>query len=71
MANASRKHIGVGNSGKKTGGGAMTDLPRDALPENAPLSNRATKRHPEERGLDSKAVQTDQFKDHSANRRDV
>jgi hypothetical protein len=67
MANADGKHFGKGVKGKGDGGGAMTDIPAD-LPENAVLSNRDKKQHPEERGLDSKHVETEQRQDHAANR---
>ena len=67
MAKADRKHHGPGVQGKGDGTGAMTDTPED-LPENAVLSNRDKKQHSEERGLDSKAVQSEQRQDHDANR---
>ena len=38
------------------------------LAENAVPSNRDKKQHPEERGLDSKHVETEQRQDHAANR---
>jgi hypothetical protein len=68
MANASRKHMGVGATGKGAGAGAMTEVEPEAVPENMPLSNRDKQRHSGERGLDSKAVQTEQLQDHAANR---
>ena len=40
----------------------------DDLPENAVLSNRDKKQHSDERGLDSKHVETEQRQDHAANR---
>ncbi|WP_245274270.1 hypothetical protein [Rhizobium leguminosarum] len=46
----------------------MTDLTADAVPENAVLSNRDKPRHSKERGLDSKRVETEQLRDHGANR---
>ncbi|MCG5243095.1 hypothetical protein [Azospirillum doebereinerae] len=68
MANASKKHIGPGAHGKGAGVGATTDLPEGAIGENMVLSNRDKSRHSDERGLDSKTVQTDQLRDHAANR---
>lgn len=68
MANADKKHIGAGAQGKGDGSGAMTDLTEDILPENMVLSNRDKAQHSQERGLDGKAVQTEQFHDHAANR---
>nr|CAD6406724.1 class I SAM-dependent methyltransferase [Rhizobium sp. Q54] len=67
MANASSRHIGAGAQGKSDGSGAMTDIDKDMLPENMVLSNRDKSQHSRERGLDSKAVQTEQFHDHGAN----
>ncbi|CAO3436089.1 hypothetical protein [Azospirillum doebereinerae] len=68
MANASKKHIGPAAHGKGTGVGATTDVPEGMIGENAVLSNRDKSRHSDERGLDGKAVQTEQLRDHAANR---
>jgi len=68
MANASKKHIGPGTQGKGAGIGATTDLPEGMVGENDVLSNRDKSRHSEERGLDSKTVQTEQLRDHASNR---
>ncbi|SER70723.1 hypothetical protein [Rhizobium sp. NFR03] len=68
MANADRKHMGAGAHGKNSGTGAMTDLEDGILPENMVLSNRDKAQHSDERGLDSKTVQTEQYHDHAANR---
>lgn len=68
MANADRKHMGAGAHGKSSGTGAMTDLEDGILPENMVLSNRDKAQHSDERGLDSKTVQTEQYHDHAANR---
>ena len=67
MANASRKHMGPAAQGKGTGTGAMAELPDGVLEENMVLSNRDKSRHSDERGLDGKAIQTEQFQDHAAN----
>lgn len=70
MANADRKHVGAGaDRGKGDASGAMTELEDGILPENSVLSNRDKARHSRERGLDGKAVQTEQYHDHAANRR--
>ena len=69
MANASKKNMGSGAQGKGDGTGAMTELPEGVLEENMVLSNRDKSRHTDERGLDSRMVQTEQFHDHAANRR--
>ncbi|KQP29965.1 hypothetical protein ASF49_14940 [Methylobacterium sp. Leaf104] len=68
MANADRHKMGSAAQGKGTGTGAMTDLPEGILEENMVLSNRDKSRHNDERGLDSKMVQTEQYQDHAANR---
>jgi hypothetical protein len=48
----------------------MTELPEGVLEENMVLSNRDKSRHSDDPGLDGKMVQTEQFHDHAANRRD-
>ena len=68
MAHADRKHMGAGAKGKGDGSGAMTNLDEEQLPENMVLSNRDKTQHSKERGLDGKAVQTEQYSDHSSNR---
>jgi hypothetical protein len=68
MANASKKHVGAGAHGKRSGSGAMTSVEKEDLEENMVLSNRDKSRHSEESGLDSKQVQTDQYQDHVGNR---
>ena len=45
----------------------MTELPDGVLEENVVLSNRDKAQHGDERGLDSKTVQTEQYQDHAAN----
>ena len=69
MANASKHHMGPAAHGKGSGTGAMTELPDGVLEENMVLSNRDKSQHSQERGLDSRTVQTEQYHDHSANRR--
>ena len=69
MANASKKNMGSGAQGKGAGVGAMTELPEGILGENMVLSNHDKARHSDERGLDSRAVQTEQYHDHAGNRR--
>lgn len=68
MANASRHKVGPGAQGKGSGTGAMSELPDGVLPENMVLSNRDKSLHSDERGLDSKNVQTEQYQDHVGNR---
>ena len=69
MAKASKHHIGPGSQGKGDGSGALTELPEGILEENMVLSNRDKKQHSQERGLDSRIIQTEQYHDHAANRR--
>lgn len=69
MAKADRHNMGPGSQGKGSGTGAMTELPEGILEENMVLSNRDKAQHSAERGLDSKFVQTEQYHDHAANRR--
>ena len=40
MARASKKHIGAGAQGKKTGAGSWTEIAKEKIPENMVLSNR-------------------------------
>ncbi|RCS25100.1 hypothetical protein DUT91_06650 [Phyllobacterium salinisoli] len=68
MAKADKKHIGSGAQGKGSGEGAMTDIDKDKIEENAVLSNRDKAQHTRERGLDSKEIETEQFHDHPGNR---
>ncbi|TCT07653.1 hypothetical protein [Aquabacter spiritensis] len=68
MANASRKHMGPNTRGKGAGVGATSEIAPEALPEHGVLSNRDKAAHTEERGLDSKGVQTDEWRTHAANR---
>jgi hypothetical protein len=63
-----KKQVGAGAQGKGAGSGAATDLPPGAIPENIVLSNRDKSQHTDQRGLDSKWVQTEQLQDHAANR---
>jgi hypothetical protein len=65
MSNASKKHTGAGAQGKGDGTGALTN--ETAVPENMPLSNRDKKQHSDDRGQDSKRIQTEQLRDHELN----
>ena len=65
MAHADRKHFGAGMKGA----GALAEADTADIPDSLVLSNRDKSRHGDERGLDGKAVQTDQCRDHAANRR--
>ena len=67
MANANKKHMSPSGQGKGSGTGTNTDLPAGSIGDNEVLSNRDKSRHTDARGLDSKAVQTEQMQDHVAN----
>jgi hypothetical protein len=69
VANASKTHFGPAGHGKGAGVGAMTDdsILDGRLEENMVLSNRDKSKHGDQRGLDSKMVQTEQYQDHAAN----
>jgi hypothetical protein len=68
MAHASRKHIGEGSQGKGDGSGAMTHMDLDKIGPNDILSNRDKSQHSDGRGLDGKAIKSQQYQDHAANR---
>jgi hypothetical protein len=65
-----KKQVGAGATGKGSGSGAGTDVPPEVVGENMVLSNRDKSLHSDQRGLDSKWVQTEQLQDHAANRLD-
>lgn len=70
MANADRKHFGAGAQGKGDGTGAMTELDDEKVRKNDILSNRDKAQDAtDQRGQDTRNVQTEEFKDHSGNRR--
>ncbi|MCW4114862.1 hypothetical protein NPA31_007805 [Aurantimonas sp. MSK8Z-1] len=69
MANATKHHLSHDSRGKGDGSGAMAELPDGLLGENQVLSNRDKALHSDERGLDGKAVQSEQYHDHAGNRR--
>jgi hypothetical protein len=64
----SKTHFRSGLKGKGDGTGALTDIPADKIGENMVLSNRDKAQHSDIRGMDGKAIQTEQYQDHSANR---
>jgi hypothetical protein len=61
--------MGPGAQGKRSGVGALTELPEGMLEENMVLSNRDKSLHSDQRGLDSAMVQTEQYHDHARNHR--
>jgi hypothetical protein len=46
----------------------MTDVQNDLIGDNMVLSNRDKAKHSRDRGQDSKRTQTEQLKDHGANK---
>ncbi len=69
MAHAGKKHFSRGSKGKGDASGAATTLEEGKVGENAVLSNRDKAQHSRERGLESRGVQTEQYRDHVSNRR--
>ena len=70
MAKADRKHFGAGAQGKGDGTGAMTELDDEKVRKDDILSNRdKAQEATDERGLDTRNLQSEEFKDHSGNRR--
>jgi len=65
MSNASKKHIGAGAHGKGDGTGGLTN--EAPVPDNMVLSNRDKKQHSDDRGQDSKWIQSEQLRDHELN----
>ncbi len=68
MAKAEGKHKDRGTRGKGAGTGAMTDAQTDEIENARALSNRDKAQHTRKRGQDSKWMQTEELKDHAANR---
>lgn len=66
----SGKGLGPGTrgQGKGDGGGAMTN--ERPMRDNAVLSNRDKSIHSDQRGQDSKWIETQQRQDHEANKAD-
>ncbi len=69
MAHASRKRFGAGAQGKGDGTGALSTAETEEIPANMVLKNRDKAQHSDARGLDGRAVLTEQMADHAANRR--
>lgn len=68
MADANHKRMGPQAKGKKTGGGALTEVALEHVPENGILSNRDKAQMSGPRGQDGKWLQSEQMQDHDANR---
>jgi hypothetical protein len=67
-AHGDGKRLGPGTKGKGAGTGAMTDVQNDLIGDNMVLTNRDKSEHSRDRGQDGKWTQTEQLKDHAANR---
>jgi hypothetical protein len=63
-----KKQTGEGSQGKGTGTGAMSNIDPERVPDNMVLSNRDKAQHSKTRGQDSKDIETEQLRDHAANR---
>jgi hypothetical protein len=70
MSKSGKKQFGPGAQGKGSGTGALTDIPKEKIGDNMVLSNRDKSQHTDQRGMDSKHVQSEQLQDHAANRLD-
>jgi len=68
MTKGGTKQTGAGAHGKGAGAGANTDIAKDKVGENMVLSNRDKSRHSDQRGMDSKHIQSEQLQDHASNR---
>jgi hypothetical protein len=67
-AHGDGKHLGPGANRKGAGTGAMTDMQEELIGENVVLSNRDKSEHSKSRGQDGKWTQTEELKDHAANK---
>jgi hypothetical protein len=67
-AHGDGKHWDLARGENGAGTGAMTDVQNDLIGDNMVLSNRDKSEHSRDRGQDSKLTQTEQLKDHAANR---
>jgi hypothetical protein len=54
----------------KSGVGARSEIQKEKIGDNMVLSNRDKSQHSDQRGMDSKYIQSEQYQDHSANRLD-
>jgi len=70
VSKVGRKPAGAGLRGKGAGTGANTDIAKEKIGDNMVLSNRDKSQHSDQRGLDSKSIQSEQLQDHAANRLD-
>ena len=68
MAHADRKRMGPASQGKHDGGGALSQVPVETVPENKVLSNRDKTQMSGARGQDGKWLQSEQMQDHASNR---
>jgi len=68
MTKGGKKQTGAGAHGKGAGAGANTDIAKDKIGDNMVLSNRDKSRHSDQRGMDSKHIQSEQLQDHASNR---
>jgi hypothetical protein len=70
MAKGGKKQAGAGAQGKGAGTGANTDVAKAKIGDNMVLSNRDKSQHSDQCGMDSRYIQSEQLRDHAANRLD-
>jgi hypothetical protein len=63
MANANHRKLGEGVHHKRSGAGAMTEVPGNKIGDNEVLSNRDKSRRPDSQGLDGREIQNEQLQD--------
>jgi hypothetical protein len=68
MSKGGKKQVGAGAQGKGAGAGANSEIQKEKIGDNMVLSNRDKSQHSDQRGMDSKHIQSEQLQDHSANR---
>ena len=68
MSKGGKKQVGTGAHGKGAGAGANSEIQKEKIGDNMVLSNRDKSQHSDQRGMDSKHIQSEQLQDHSANR---
>jgi hypothetical protein len=70
MAKGGKKQVSAGAQAKGAGTGANTDVAKAKIGDNMVLSNRDKSQHSDQRGMDSRNIQSEQLRDHAANRLD-
>ena len=68
MSKGGKKQTGAGAQGKGAGAEVNSEIPKDKAGENMVLSRRT--QHSDQRGTDSKRIQSEQLQNHASNRFD-